>query len=495
MITYRMRRLDGACWIALTLAAAGITHAQPENTGTTQQPLVTVNPPLAPATQQQFGLLTLDNPEGSCSASMLNDYWAITAAHCVFSKNGTCPQFAPGQITLTANWPGIGPPQVAGGPRQDTKAVKARRVITYGTVTACPNTVATPSDIAILQVGLHDFGRPDSRPVKLETRRPMANLTVTGFGRGINTLAAMVGGVAVPSSSDGQYRLADFSIISISPNSSAPPLTYSFPGNRGATIAGGDSGGPSLYQDWDDPLSTRRKLEWRLMGVHSSCNWTCLTGQTCPWQWAASVGPCADAAILPVRGQILADIEAVPADDAFTGTFPPVPPSVVSAKRALYVLSEDEPLVAPAGAAIEKQLTFEMCHAARVIQGCPVKPEFEQWSYDPATHRLYHVASGKCVNIFGGHRTAGTPIILYPCQNAANEKWTVISSGGSPQWSIKSDFSGMCLHADPGRVTSGGGFTTGVATPATLVQRPCNGSKAQQFNNVDADWFRLHGPH
>jgi len=33
------------------------------------------------------------------------------------------------------------------------------------------------------------------------------------------------------------------------------------------------------------------------------------------------------------------------------------------------------------------------------------------------------------------------------------------------------------------------------AGPATLVQMPCNGSDAQKFNNVDADWARRNGPH
>ena len=47
--------------------------------------------------------------------------------------------------------------------------------------------------------------------------------------------------------------------------------------------------------------------------------------------------------------------------------------------------------------------------------------------------------------------------------------------------------------ASGGRV--GGGVVFRVPQPAPLTQMPCNGSSAQQFANVDADYSRRHGPH
>ena len=172
-----------------------------------------------------------------------------------------------------------------------------------------------------------------------------------------------------------------------------------------------------------------------------------------------------------------------------------VPESVFRQKRALYALNIDEPLIAPPDAAIDVQLTFKICHrATQVTAGCKVAPAYEQWSYDPATHRLLHVSSGKCLNISGARRDAGSPIILYPCSGAPNEKWTVTSQAGSFVWTVKSDLTSQCLHAIPGSSGGGGGIHKRDATPAKLVQMPCNGSNAQRYTSVDADWFRRNGP-
>jgi hypothetical protein len=457
----------------------------PENTGTVQQPLVVPSAVVDAATREAQGLLTLTTPEGRCSASMLNDYWAITAAHCVHSKAGTCPVFAANQIQLTANWP-----RNAGGWVGGSKTVQARQVITYGTPVNCPvSTRGTPNDVAILQVGRHDFGRPDVRERKLEAQRPQSNAAVTAFGRGINALAFMQGPTPMPSVSDGEYRSVEFAITGVETDE------FSFFGGAGAVIAGGDSGGPSLIQDWDNPLSPQRRLEWRLIGVHSRCSTTCLAGQSCTgtnaWRWVSQVNQCWDAGILPVREAILAAITAVPPDDGFVGDFGRVPPEVLARKRALYAVNIDEPLVAPAGAAIDVQLTFESCHALRVVQGCPVEPRYEIWSYNPATHQILHTESGKCLNISGARHDPGAWVILFPCVNAPNERWTAT---GTSVLTFRSDLTGLCLHAVPGRLgrRTPAGFS--LPTSGTLTQMPCDGSAAQQFSDVDADWARRNGP-
>jgi len=476
----RMRRVVSCVAVVLMLAAVCTTQAQPggERIGTTRQPLVAGTLVDAEA-RFKYRLLTLRSPGGTCSASLLNDYWAITAAHCVFSSTPPCSQFAPNQVTLEAAWPG------------NNTTARARRIVTYGSPAACPmSTLGVPNDVALVQVGPRDFVRLDGYARKLDSDSRVG-IAVTAFGRGISGLASGSGAMASPVFRDGLYRSAEFGTVDVT------TTEFSFMGGRGATIAGGDSGGPSLAQDWDNPSSPRRRLEWRLIGVHSRCETKCLSGKTCsapnPWNWVEEVTKCWDADILPIHNQILAEIDNVPTDEAYVGQFPSVPPEVIARRRAMYAISIDEPLIAPEGAAIDVPLTFENCHYHLVNQGCPAGPVYEQWSYNPQTHQLLHVESGRCLNISGARHDAGAPIILYACSGAPNEKWSLISTPGVGPWVVRSDLTGMCLHAMPGR-SSGGVIGAARIPVAKLVQMHCDGSNAQKFSGVDADWDRRHGP-
>jgi hypothetical protein len=469
--------------LALSVAA----HAQPDGPiGQVSQPLVG-GTLVTPEMQRSFGLLTLKNPGGTCSASMLNSFWAITAAHCVYpSTTALSTAYPASQITLTSNWPG------------NSKTATARQVIAFSTFP-----FSQGSDIALLQMGRHDFDRSEAKDQVIAKPGILNNLTLLAFGRGIYQLAFQSGQFAVPSRSDGQFRSGQFTTGGVLENAlTPPPLTVDLNSTNGVVVAGGDSGGPSYFQAWDDASSPRRKLEWRLLGVHHLCQTRCLAGQNCsanPWQFVSQILSCSDASVLPVWQRITDTIQTPPADDAPSGTFSTsVPPAVLQHKRALYAMSIDEPLLASPNAAVDIQLPFKQCHSALRVGGggCPLDPSLQIWGYDLATHRVLHVLSGKCLNISGARRDAGAPIILFPCSGAANEKWSVITTPGRSSWTVKSDLTAQCLSAIPGRpASSGRSAAMTLATPALLAQMPCNGTAAQLFDDADAAWATRNGPH
>jgi hypothetical protein len=471
--------------LAAILGMGAAAHAQNDGPiGTVSQPLVG-GTLVSPETQRAFGLLSLSSPTGSCSASMLNAFWAITAAHCVYPSI-TAPSaiYPANQITLTSNWPG------------NSKTATARQVIAFN---GFP--FSQGSDIALLQMGPHDFDRLEAKDQVIAKPGILNNLTLLAFGRGIYQLAYQSGQFAVPSQSDGQFRSGEFTTGGVLENAlTPPPLTVDLNSANGIVVAGGDSGGPSYFQAWDDASSPRRKLEWRLLGVHHLCQTRCLAGQNCTasWKYVSQILSCSDASVLPVWQRITDTIQDSPVDDS-PGTFSTsVPPAVLQHKRALYAVSIDEPLLASPNAAVDIQLPFKQCHSVLRAGGggCPLDPSLQIWGYDLATHRVLHVPSGKCLNISGARRDAGAPIILYPCSGAPNEKWTVAAIGGGSSWTIKSDLTAQCLSAIPGRsASSGRGPGVTLATPALLAQMPCTGSNGQLFTDADAAWATRNGPH
>src|SRR3954469_12182502 len=86
-----MKKLAANVLVAASMLGISATslaaNESPEGpVGVIQQGLVGGGPVDA-ATQEKLGLLSLSRPGGSCSASLLRNNWAITAAHCVEMKD------------------------------------------------------------------------------------------------------------------------------------------------------------------------------------------------------------------------------------------------------------------------------------------------------------------------------------------------------------------------------------------------------------------------
>jgi len=434
-------------------------------------------------TQRDFGLLALNSPGGGkCSASMLNQFWAITAAHCLYpDKSGVA--YAPNQIELTAAWAG------------NTNSVRPLKVIPF-------SGPPFSTDIALIQVGWHAFPRLEAKDRPLAKLQFLNDLDLRAFGRGLSRLAFQDGPKAVPVTFDGLFREGHFrSGVLASGASDKPAATFKLVPTNGVIVAGGDSGGPTYFQAWDDVSSPRRKLEWRLVAVHAQCDHECLAGQSCkppanPWTYASKINYCVEASVLPVRDRILETIQEAPADDAPTGSFVnEVSKSVLSNPRAFYAVNIDEPLVVPGNPTIDVQLTFKPCHGRRVAEpGCPLAAAFKTWSYSPETHQIGVSGNILCLNILGASSAPGALIVLNRCKGKPNELWTITSPPGSTVWTLKSDHSGLCLHATPGRAGGRVGQSMTLPKPATLTQMPCDGSTAQQFADTDSAGSFRDGP-
>jgi galactose oxidase len=116
---------------------------------------------------------------------------------------------------------------------------------------------------------------------------------------------------------------------------------------------------------------------------------------------------------------------------------------------------------------------------ARIVQYACDNYTDQNWIQDPTTEidsggrayfRWVDQNSGQCIGVTGGSLYAGAKIIQWPCYNAADQHWAVVSTGGD--YSALVNFSsGMCLGVPGGSLALG----------TQLVQWYCNGAADQNW--------------
>lgn len=236
-----------------------------ENVGQVRQPIV-AGALVDNNTQKARGLVTVG---GGCSGTLINQYWVLTADHCVTS-NGRIggPSAALGNVRVTAAW-------------SATTVTPTRLVRNWG---------GSGRDVALVFLGNGDFG---TMPIQLLNYSGLdPGMTMVKYGRGISAYAS-AGPPAVAATNDGRYRTATFSVSSVGTN------TYTLQANSAGQVGnGGDSGGP----DW---VSAGGSL-LNIAGVQSTCVATgYVPGQPANWNWATGVSSCNSAPIWDIYYDIV----------------------------------------------------------------------------------------------------------------------------------------------------------------------------------------------
>jgi hypothetical protein len=301
----------GAMVVAAALVLPGIVTSAAsgqEKVGQVQQPLVN-GQPVGAWWQEHLGLLTLST---GCSATLLTNDWAITAAHCLSPANVANPS----SVTVTANW-------------KTMQQRRAAQIVMFGNPPSWD-----PWDIALVRVdfrfvvGVDDESFYQNVWIDGPYTPNLLDARVGVFGRGIYRFASGAGPSATPSQRDGQYRYGTALIRW------ADGRRYWYVGDNGLMVAGGDSGGASFVDAQagrTDDSAAGYSMGGRpsLVGVHSLCKTQCLPGQTCArndWTWIMATPECGDAPIQPIWNQIRQTILATRSPSLPTPPLGPINP-------------------------------------------------------------------------------------------------------------------------------------------------------------------------
>jgi Tachylectin/Trypsin len=271
-------------WVLLSLALMSVTltfaAGAEEHLGTSQSPLVS-DVVVTVEQQEQLGLLEMNANGRGCSATLITNSWALSAAHCFDAAAMRTPVVA----TLDGNW----------GPHFQ------RRQADYIYRSWGMEDRGWMYDFSLihLQTPMRVNGTTAGyvRELTELSISDMINVNVAVYGRGMNTLAFKdpKTKVDMPTTADNQFRSFVFTV-----NTIEDPVRFWYPkGPNGETVGGGDSGGPSFEVTRGAP---------RIAGVHALCHADCLAGHQCPatdsWTWVSDIKECGDAPVGNFRGAI-----------------------------------------------------------------------------------------------------------------------------------------------------------------------------------------------